>query len=240
MNRRWLAATIALTVLAVGCKKDVFDKMEALVDEMCDCKDAECAGAVMTKLDELGEELSKLDKSKISAEDRTRAMAQVKRMTECQTKITGTNSFDKYISKSKTSEARELVKKMYDGARVYYMDAQHAGGSMELLPPQFPEPSAGPTPPLGECCKQGGKCAPRAEHWNDPTWIALQFSVDDPHYYSYQYVGDNQARTFEVMAFGDLDCDGEYSTFKMSGLVDETYADGPAGTSALYRENELE
>jgi hypothetical protein len=43
----------------------------------------------------------------------------------------------------------------------------------------------------------------------------LQFSVDDPHYYSYAYKVDG--KKFTVSAYGDLDCDGEYSTFEMSG-----------------------
>ena len=51
----------------------------------------------------------------------------------------------KYIKKSKTTEARQFVKKIYDGARVYYMD--HNGRETMTDPvvaPEFPEPAAGP------------------------------------------------------------------------------------------------
>jgi prepilin-type N-terminal cleavage/methylation domain-containing protein len=92
-------------------------------------------------------------------------------------------AFMKYIKKSKTSEAREFVKKIYDGARQYF---------------------------------------------------------------AYRYfVNSNPGTTdgsnnFTAYARGDLDCDSQFSTFSMYGLVNTTYADGPAGTAALARVNELE
>jgi|GEM_PF-3058768 len=143
----------------------------------------------------------------------------------------------KYVKKSRTSEAREFVKKIYDGARTYYMDRGGTRG-MQQLPPQFPGPSMPPTPPLGTCCKSGGKCAPSAALWTNPVWVALQFSVDDPHYYSYSYTV--KGNTFTARANGDLDCDGVYSTFEMIGVINATYSDGPAGNASLYREKELE
>ena len=147
-------------------------------------------------------------------------------------------SFLKYQSKSKTGEARKLVKKIYDGARVYYMDQ---GGTRDMQPilKQFPMPSQSATPALGTCCAGGNdRCEPQTALWTNPVWTALHFSVDDPHYFHYSYVG---ARTrFTARANGDLDCDGIYSTYEMTGMVDSQYADGPAGTASLYRENPLE
>jgi len=149
-------------------------------------------------------------------------------------------AFMKYIKKSKTSEAREMVKKLYDGARAYYMDpGMSAGGLQAAAAAQFPEPSAGPTPPLGTCCQSGGKCAPDATLWVDAPWVALMFSVDDPHYYSYQYEVVDKQRQFTVRAFGDLDCDGEYSTFEMVGTVDPSTGEVSGGPS-LMRTDELE
>ena len=48
------------------------------------------------------------------------------------------------------------------------------------------------------------------------------------------------SNNFTAWAYGDLDCDGVYSTFSMYGEVNEIYSDGPAGSAALLRENELE
>ncbi len=148
-------------------------------------------------------------------------------------------SYIRYIRKGKTGEARKLVKKIYDGARSYYMD-RRGTRRFARIAPQFPAPGQPATPALGACCAGGNdKCEPQAALWTNATWTALKFSVDDPHYYSYSY-HSNGATAFTAQANGDLDCDGEYSTFTMEAMVDPAYADGPAGTASLYRENQLE
>ncbi len=131
-------------------------------------------------------------------------------------------AFMKYIKKSKTTEARQFVKKIYDGARAYHMDSGKLPASTPLTPPN---PTA--------CCE---KCAPDASQWTSDAWVSLMFSVDDPHYYSYQFISDGSS-TFTVRAHGDLDCDGEWSTFEMYGQVGP---DGIPGSPGLYRERELE
>jgi hypothetical protein len=148
-------------------------------------------------------------------------------------------AFTKYTKKSKTSEARANVKKLYDGARVYYMDPQVAAGSLQRSDPAFPAEATPVTPPLGSCCAQGGTCLPDPALWTHPTWTQLQFSVDHPHYYSYQYEPSPDGQSFTVRALGDVDCDGVYATFEMYGVIDPA-AGGPAANPALYRENELE
>jgi type IV pilus assembly protein PilA len=169
-------------------------------------------------------------------------------------------AFMKYIKKSKTSEAREFVKKIYDGARSYYMDPNPTAAMNSTSTPMFPAPTATVTPAAGptECCNSGGKCTPTATWWASvasggtlDTWMHLQFSVDDPHYYAYAYeVAGNAApggqapidgsNNFTAFAYGDLDCDTTTSTFSMFGVVNEDYSDGPAGNAALTRLNELE
>jgi len=148
-------------------------------------------------------------------------------------------AFTAYMKKGKTGEARKFVKKIYDGARTYYMDRGGTRG-MKNLPPQFPTPSQSATPSLGACCIDGNdRCEPQAAQWTNVTWTALQFSVVDPHYFMYSYAVRGLSE-FTARANGDLDCDGDYSTFEMLGIVDSVYSDGPAGTASLYRENELE
>ncbi len=164
-------------------------------------------------------------------------------------------AFMKYIKKSKTTEARQFVKKIYDGARAYYMDQNYQQGmTFSPMPKQFPTsaPFLTPSDPTA-CCE---KCAPDAALWTDETWVVLQFSVDDPHYYSYQYVVSGSTSTaigqagttetsftatgFTARAHGDLDCDGTWSTFEMYGTVNSIYSDGPAGNAGIFRHNELE
>lgn len=120
---------------------------------------------------------------------------------------------------AKTAEARELLKKLHDGARQYYLDTPQPGP--EPVPAQFPSPSVGPTPPLGACCKQGGTCRPESAQWMHPTWEALHFSVDDPHHYSYEYIVEDKFSSFRARAYGDLDCDGVYSTFELTGSLND-------------------
>lgn len=40
-----------------------------------------------------------------------------------------------------------------------------------------------------------------------------------PHRYSYEYSRDASNQSFTAIAHGDLDCDGEYSTFTLYGQV---------------------
>ena len=156
-------------------------------------------------------------------------------------------AFMKYIKKSKTTEAREFTKKIYDGARSYYMDPGVKQGSFAPIPPQFPGSTAGlyGPEPLATCCGAGSidKCEPDSSAWTDAEWVALQFSVDDPHYYIYTFdvpLELGNGANFTSRANGDLDCNSTFSTFEMYGIINSTYSDGPTGNAGLYRENELE
>lgn len=144
-------------------------------------------------------------------------------------------SYIKYLNKARTTEARTMVKVMYDGARTYYLENS-----------QFPGvdgTDTGPTPALGTCCLTGGQCLPNPALWTDEVWINLKFSMADAHLYSYRYNSPlvaKQGASFYGRAYGDLDCDGRNSTFSMHGAVESAYAGGPSGTAAIYREAELE
>ena len=47
-------------------------------------------------------------------------------------------AFTKYIAKSKTSEAKTFIKRIYDGARAYYMEPNYGTRSVTPVAPQFP------------------------------------------------------------------------------------------------------
>ena len=133
-------------------------------------------------------------------------------------------AFMKYGKRAKSTEARVNLKKLYDGAFAQY-------GHAHELPA-----STGVTPPLGSCCKgKDGLCAPEAARWQTPAWKALRFSLDDPHRYSYEFKSDKSS--FVARAFGDLNCDGVYSTFEMKGNI---AADGTITTKGLVVDRELE
>jgi prepilin-type N-terminal cleavage/methylation domain-containing protein len=152
-------------------------------------------------------------------------------------------AFMKNARKAKTSEATTNVKKLYDGARSYYEEESNARGTATIIAKQFPRtPATVIVPAAGACCVGGSsqKCAPNPALWADPVWQALKFSMDDPHYYSYGYqsVGTGTASQFSADAYGDLNCNGTFSTFEMVGSVQ---ADGSVtGSAGIYKDKELE
>ena len=118
-------------------------------------------------------------------------------------------AFMKYIRRSKTTEASLNIQKMWQSALAYY-EAEHADIAQKILPRQFPTPQV-ETPGINACCGQpGDKCAPTPALWGtSATWAALNFSVDDPHYFWYRFdaLGLDRASTFQSWAYGNLDCD---------------------------------
>jgi hypothetical protein len=117
------------------------------------------------------------------------------------------------------SEVTENLHRLATSAESYYQTEDA----------HFPAPSVGPTPLVGDCCTQGGLCPPNEAQWNgDPTWSALAFSITVPSPFNYFYdVSDNPGATdgsnqFTASAWGDLDCDGLYSTFALTGVAGES------------------
>ena len=55
--------------------------------------------------------------------------------------------------------------------------------------------------------------------WSHPTWVALDFGFKDPHSYAFAFESDNKlgVARFQARARGDLDGDGQFSDFSVSG-----------------------
>ncbi|HEU5059091.1 MAG TPA: hypothetical protein VFU21_21305 [Kofleriaceae bacterium] len=144
---------------------------------------------------------------------------------------------EEYIRKSKGSEAQTSLRMMELGARQFAEAGAVEAGSMQAAP-GFPRASAGPTPPLGTCCKgDRGRCAPDPALWSQPPWSDLDFTIEHPHYFSYEYKAAPDGKSFTALAYGDLDCDGDHSTFSLSGTIGP---DGITQVGALARQNPLE
>lgn len=147
----------------------------------------------------------------------------------------------RYIRRSRTIEATLNLRKLYDATVSYYL-TEHTDSDGRIVARQFPS-AQGFTPLLGACCAQvGQKCAPQGDPaFSLPTWQALNFSIDDPFYYSYQTSGAGGATPgdrYDLDASGDLNCDGVYSLFRRGVTVDVGFA--LAGGSGFYVVNELE
>jgi type IV pilus assembly protein PilA len=149
-------------------------------------------------------------------------------------------AFMKYIRRSKTTEAGMNVRKMFDASVAYY-EAEHATSTGAILAKQFP--AAQTWTPTTNCGAQtGGKCAPVPSNWQTGTWQALNFAVDDPHYYQYQFavVANTGAAgdSANCEAQGDLNGDAKFSLFRRTVTV---LADlSLSGGAGLYTVNELE
>ena len=143
-------------------------------------------------------------------------------------------AFTKYVRRSKTSEAVMNLRKMFDGSVAYFerdFSDRHGGTVVS----QFPGVGLdyGPAPGTNPCCVGDlDKCTPDPEAWDGNVWQALNFAIDDPHYYWYAYlskgVGFNSA--FTARAMGNLNCNNAFSTFeRVGGVTAEGQVIGGAG-----------
>jgi hypothetical protein len=144
-------------------------------------------------------------------------------------------SFQSYTTRARTTEATMNVRRLYDSSVSYY-DNDHTNARGDIISAQFP--ASVPLTPAQIPC--GEQVEPSQSHWGAATWESLNFAVSDPHYYSYQYdsSGTRIGATFTASAFGDLDCDGIYSTFVRVGEV--VPGNEVRGGAGLYQWNELE
>jgi prepilin-type N-terminal cleavage/methylation domain-containing protein len=154
----------------------------------------------------------------------------------------GIPSLMRYINKSKSAEATQNVRRMYEGARSYFISAGVTRGTPnQQLDFQFP-PSELATPAV-TCCLGGlgGKCNPSPTLWDRPTWNALGFEIHDAFYYQYEFVssGAGTNAQFTARALGDLDCDTTFSTFEMYARSSNAFRD-TTGSAGTYRHQEAE
>jgi hypothetical protein len=146
---------------------------------------------------------------------------------------TSDTPLDDYRRKSMAVEARVGVKMMAKAARAHF-ESEHSSATGESAPASS-LPPAPMTPAAGSCCKlPKGVCPPEADTWRHATWQALGFEQYDPFRYSYEFVSSPTG--FVARAVGDLDCDGTFSTFEVTGTV------GPAGVqvSDVVAKDEME
>lgn len=175
-----------------------------------------------------------------------------------------------YLRRTKTAEARSQLAKMFDSTSAYYNSDRVdrgevtqigdgglvADGATHRCPHPAGTPAggeAGFTPAVNCNLGPGGRCVPSEggagpgyysiEEWaSNRMWNALSFSMEQSHYFHYNYVSSNSNTgfgtcQFTAQAFGDLDDDGDYSTFERSGAADQNGVNGAVG---LHIENVVE
>lgn len=130
-------------------------------------------------------------------------------------------AFEKAVRRSKSSEATINLRRIFDGAISSYQE-ETVTRQGEGAPSEFPGTIAA-TPGVNACCQNGvSRCPANPAVFVQPTWQALQFSVDDPHFYWYSFIseGAGVAAQFTARASGNLNCDERFSTFERIGFVD--------------------
>ncbi|MCB9642835.1 MAG: prepilin-type N-terminal cleavage/methylation domain-containing protein [Myxococcales bacterium] len=62
-----------------------------------------------------------------------------------------------------------------------------------------------------------------SDRWSGLIWTRLQFGLDKAHYFQYQYStsGTGHSSAYLVAARADLDCDRNYSNYRLLGKVNE-------------------
>jgi type IV pilus assembly protein PilA len=141
-------------------------------------------------------------------------------------------AFLKYIKKSKTTEARTNVRKIYDG-NISYFDEEHVTRLGTIISKQFISVGPEPSGTLG-VNKQTG-------NWEAGGWTALKFGSDSPVLYAYSSIasGTGTSSAFTARANGDLDGDGSTSLFERVGSVNGSTGEVEGG-AGLYTESDIE
>ncbi|HVK77113.1 MAG TPA: hypothetical protein VM734_27590 [Kofleriaceae bacterium] len=116
-----------------------------------------------------------------------------------------TAEYDAYMLKSKSVEAQLRLNSLKNSLKATLFEKDG-----------FPVGTV-PATPAKPCCASGGKCAPDPAAWAAEVWQALDFTMDDPHYFQYAYTSDG--RTVRVTAVGDLDCDGTTIEYVLEGTA---------------------
>ena len=110
-------------------------------------------------------------------------------------------AFMKYIKKSKNSEAKINVERIYNGGKSYFEANQ-----------QFVQRASSLVPAATACSGAGVVAKHAASAWVDsPEWEALNFEMNDAFLMQYNYIG--VPGQMDAIAQGDLDCDTTLSSF---------------------------
>lgn len=122
--------------------------------------------------------------------------------------------------------ALDTLGRIAQRAHVYYVKPRMTEGAGRM-PCQFPRGAIRSTP-AKSCCDPRvnipgtALCDPDKVDWNRVLWKALQIEVDEPQpfVYAWEATGTLADARYTITAWGDLDCDGELSTFRFEGRGD--------------------
>jgi type IV pilus assembly protein PilA len=141
----------------------------------------------------------------------------------------------KYIANAKTAEARNSLGRLANASAIAYENEQMTGsvlpvGQTSLLTRSLCTSASAPVP-ASITSVQGMKYQSNAADWNtdmagNSGFACLSFTMDEPQYYMYSYTTQGSAApgdSFTATANGDLNGDGVFSTFSLTGAINSGY-----------------
>ena len=128
--------------------------------------------------------------------------------------------FRQRVRLSRKSEAVDRLAKLYRRTQTYWAGQQvgpvaPTRSTLHTIPP--PAPLTPATIPAATA-----QLDPPHTWSSSPTWNALEFRFDQPHYFAYQFdsTGEGATAAFTARAHGDLDGNGLSSTFERAARAD--------------------
>jgi len=145
----------------------------------------------------------------------------------------------RYLKHSKTAEATRNLGSIETGSKnSFQQETDTSGSGVGPFVHRFCNTAAIKPPSTG--VPSAAKVKAPAADWNDPTWVCLKFSINEPQFYQYSYTsnsGTGTGATYTAIANGDLDGNGTQSTFTLTGAGSPT---GDAQRISLQIVNEDE
>ncbi len=140
-------------------------------------------------------------------------------------------AFIQYMRQARASEAGPNLKKIYDAAAVYFEEARTDRKGVSI---GYQLPVSQPMTPKDLCSSDTTGVGPRCKEtdWDTATWQALNFEINDPHFFQYEFQSSNENFTARAQANLAND-DGDLFLFERAASVN-TNTGTVAGTGALY------
>jgi type IV pilus assembly protein PilA len=131
----------------------------------------------------------------------------------------------KYLTNAKSAEARTAIGRIAKDSQVAYERENMAGAVLALkdtVDIAHTLCPAGAKIPSSDADVQNKKYQSDPGEWNGTGWSCLKFSMSDPQYFQYEFLSTANGTDgghFEAQAHGDLDGDGNMSTFELGGKI---------------------
>jgi type IV pilus assembly protein PilA len=126
----------------------------------------------------------------------------------------------KYLANAKSAEARTAVGRISKDAASAWERETMASGVMTLGGSEdIARALCDTASPVPAAVPAAGKYQSQPSDWNGVGWSCLRFTMDGPQYYQYTYTETTADEAFEALATGDLNANGAFSEFRMTGAV---------------------